>query len=135
MKRMMIAGVFALMLVPTLAPTLAGAQARAPMSVQTFLTKVEALKAKGMMAMFSPDIKLIKAEVTTAAAQLKAEKEAREAAGRPPLACPPKAEGKNKMGSDEFLAAMKAIPPAQRGMSLKDGLSRVIVAKYPCPRG
>ena len=131
MKRIIIAGVVASML----APTLSVAQTRAPMSVQTFLTKVEALKAKGMMAMFSPDIKLIKTEVTIAAAQLKAEKEAREAAGKPPLACPPKAEGKNKMGSDEFLAAMKAIPPAQRGMSLKDGLSRVIVAKYPCPRG
>ncbi|MEG3087669.1 hypothetical protein [Sphingomonas sp. PB4P5] len=129
MKRMMMLGVVLAL------PTAATAQARTPMSVQTFLNKVEALKGKGMMAMFSSDVKLIKAEMATAAAQLQAEKKAREAAGRPPLACPPKPDGKNKMGSEEFLTTLKTIPPAQRGMSLKDGLSRVIVAKYPCPRG
>ncbi|MFC3579794.1 hypothetical protein [Sphingomonas hylomeconis] len=129
MKRM-------IMLAAALAvPAAATAQVRAPMSVQTFLSKVEALKAKGMMAMFSPDVKLLKAEMATVAAQLQAEKKAREAAGKPPLACPPKSDGKNKMGSEEFLTALRTIPPAQRGMSMKDGLSRVIVAKYPCPQG
>ena len=131
MKHVMLLGAAATLALP-LAAT---AQARAPMSVQTFLTKVEALKAKGVMAMFSPDVKVIKAEMATVAAQLQAEKKAREVAGKPPLACPPKPDGKNKMGADEFLNTLKTIPPAQRGMSLKDGLSRVIVAKYPCPRG
>ena len=131
MKHVMLLGAAATLALP-LAAT---AQARAPMSVQTFLTKVEALKGKGMMAMFSPDVKVIKAEMATVAAQLQAEKKAREVAGKPPLACPPKPDGKNKMGADEFLNTLKTIPPAQRGMSLKDGLSRVIVAKYPCPRG
>jgi hypothetical protein len=116
-------------------PVAAAAQVRAPMSVQTFLNKVEALKSKGMMAMFSPDVKLIKAEMAIAAAQLQAEKKAREAAGKPPVACPPKTEGKTKMGSEEFLAAMRAIPPAERRMSLKAGLERVIVTKYPCRPG
>jgi hypothetical protein len=116
-------------------PAAATAQGRAPMNVQTFLAKVEALKAKGMMAAFSSDLKLIKAEMAAASAQLVSEGKARKAAGKPPLACPPNPNGKNKMGSEEFLASMKAIPPAERGMSLKDGLSRVIVAKYPCPRG
>jgi len=129
MKRLMMLGA------ALAVPLAAAAQVHAPMSVQTFLTKVEALKAKGMMAMFSPDVKLIKAEVATASAQLQAEKKARAAAGKPPVACPPEVNGKTKMGSEEFIGALKAIPPAQRGMSLKDGLSRVIVTKYPCPRG
>lgn len=106
---------------------------RTPMSVQTFLDKVEALKKKGVMAMFSPDIRVIKTEMQTVSQQMQAEKKAREAAGKPPIACPPKnPDGKTRMGAEEFLAALRTIPPAQRGMSMKDGLTRVIVAKYPC---
>ena len=108
---------------------------RAPMSVQTFLDKVEALKKKGVMAMFSSDVGLIKTEMQTVSQQMQAEKKAREAAGKPPIACPPKNDGKTRMGAEEFLAALRAIPPAQRGMSMKDGLTRVIVAKYPCRKG
>lgn len=108
---------------------------RAPMSVQTFLDKVDALKKKGVMAMFSPDVGLIKAEMQTVAQQMQAEKKAREAAGKPPIACPPKSDGKTRMGAEEFLTALRTIPPAQRGMSMKDGLTRVIVTKYPCRKG
>ena len=115
-------------------PAMAQGQQR-PISVQTFLDKVDGLKKKGMMAMFSPDVALIKAEMKTVAAQMQAEKKAREAAGKPPLACPPKPDAKTRMGSEEFVNALKAIPPAQRGMSMKDGLTRVMVTKYPCRKG
>jgi hypothetical protein len=120
----------AAMLTLMVSPAMAAPQR---MSVQSFLSKVAALKQKGMMALFSPDISLIKAEAKTATAELKAEAKAREAAGKPPIACPPKG-GQNKMSSTEFVKAMETIPPAERGMSFKDGLSRVIVAKYPCRR-
>ncbi|WP_260597678.1 hypothetical protein [Sphingomonas endolithica] len=120
----------AAMLALTASPAIAAAPR---MTVQTFLTKVAALKQKGMMALFSPDVSLIKAEAKTATVELKAEAKAREAAGKPPIACPPKG-GQNKMSSTEFVKAMETIPVAERGMSFKDGLSRVIVAKYPCRR-
>ena len=102
------------------------------MTVQTFLDKVAGLKRQGMMALFSPDVGLIKTEMKAAGTELKAEAAARKAAGRPPIACPPADKNARKMGSDEFIAALEAIPPAQRGMSIKDGLSRVIATKYPC---
>jgi hypothetical protein len=120
----------AAMLTLTVSPAMAAPQR---MSVQSFLSKVAALKQKGMMALFSPDISLIKAEAKTATVELKAEAKAREAAGKPPIACPPKG-GQNKMSSTEFVKAMETIPAGERGMSFKDGLSRVIVAKYPCRR-
>lgn len=107
----------------------------APMSVQTFLDKVDGLKKKGVMAMFSPDVGLIKAEMQTVAQQMQAEKKVREAAGKPPIACPPRSDGKTRMGAEEFLTALRTIPPTQRGMSMKDGLTRVIVMKYPCRKG
>ena len=128
MKRMMTAAAAVALLLPGVA------QAQR-MTVQTFLNKVDALKKKGMMAMFSSDVSLIKSEVKIATTQLQAEKKAREAAGKPPLACPPQPDGKNKMGSQEFMAALQAIPPAQRGMSLKDGMTRVFITKYPCRKG
>ena len=103
------------------------------MSVQTFLAKVAALKEKGMLAMFSPDAKLLQNEMKVVADEMKADKTAREAAGRPPLACPP--ADRKKMGSEEFIKSMEAaVPPAQRGIPLKQGFIRMMAAKYPCPR-
>lgn len=129
MKRMMMFGVVATTL---LFPVAANAQT---MSIGTFLTKVEALKSKGMLAVLSPDVKLIKSEMKVAATQMKAEADARKAAGKPPLACPPTDKNAKKMAGDEFLSALKAIPPEKRGMSVKDGLSYVLVTKYPCHKG
>ena len=36
------------------------------------------------------------------------------------------------MNADEMITGLSAIPPAERGMSLKDGFTRVIVKHYPC---
>ncbi|KQM62756.1 hypothetical protein ASE75_14155 [Sphingomonas sp. Leaf17] len=104
--------------------------ANAAMDVNTFLTKVAALKAKGMRALFSSDIGLLKREAGAAVTQIDAEKKARAKAGQPPLYCSP--EGK-KMSSDEMIAGLQEIPAAQRGMSLKDGFLRVIARRNPCP--
>lgn len=129
MKRKMMFGAMATAM---LFPVTAHAQS---MTIGTFLTKVEALKAKGLLAALSPDVKLIKSEMKFAATQMKAEADARKAAGKPPIACPPTDKNAKKMGGDEFLGALKAIPPEKRGMSVKDGLSYVLVKKYPCPKG
>lgn len=106
------------------------ATANAAMDVATFLAKADALKAKGVRALFSSDLKVIKSEIATASAQLQAEKAARDKAGLPPRSCPPKGA---KMGAEDFMAQMRAIPAAQqRTMPLKDGILWVAQRKYPC---
>ena len=101
------------------------------MPVSTFLAKANALKAKGAMALFSSDIKLLKKEVTDAAAQLREERAAAVKAGRKPAYCPPAA--KTSLDSKELLAYLRSIPPARRGMQVRDGLRGLFARKYPCP--
>ncbi len=103
--------------------------ADAAMDVNTFLAKATVLKAKGPMALFSSDLSLLKHEAGLATAQISADKKARAAAHQPPLYC---ARDDERMGANEMLAGLAAIPPAERGMSLKEGFLRVIVKRYPC---
>lgn len=105
----------------------AGASA---MTVAEFLAKADALQAKGVGALFSGDLKLLKTEVTSAGKALRAEQAAAVKAGRKPTACLP---AKAATNSDELLAYFRAIPPAQREMSVKDGFAGLIRKKYPCP--
>lgn len=100
------------------------------MDVATFLAKADALKAKGPMALFSSDIGVLKGEAKKATDAYLANKAARAAAGKPPIVCAP--PGARKMGSDEFLTSLRAIPPAQRSISLTEGMTRVLQRKYPC---
>ena len=101
----------------------------AAMDVNTFLAKATALKAKGPMALFSSDLGLLKREAGAATAQISADKKARAAAHEPPLYC---AADDQRMSADEMLTGLSAIPPAERGMSVKDGFLRVIEKDYPC---
>ncbi len=105
------------------------APASATMTVETFLAKVAALKAKGPLALFSGDIGLLKRESNAAIANIAADKKARAAAGKPPLYC---ASDKTRMSSNEMIAGLQAIPPSERRMPLQDGFMRVIAKKYPC---
>ncbi len=117
---------------------LAGALALAPvgaaqaqtMTVATFLGKVDALKKKGPMALFSSDIKVLKGEVQTSAKQLRAEQAAAQKAGRKPATCMPE---KATTDQKELLAYFEAIPPAQRGASVKQAFASLMRKKYPCP--
>lgn len=112
------------------AAVLLASPAVAAMDVATFLAKADALKAKGPLALFSGDLKRLKAEMAAAGQQLKAEKAARDKAGLPPRSCPPKGA---KMDANAFLDEMRKIPAAeQRTMQLKDGLLWVGRRKYPC---
>ena len=105
------------------------APAGAAMTVGEFLAKANGLRSKGPMAVFSGDLGLLRREMTGVAQQLKAEGEQRRAAGLPPRACPPKGV---KMGPTELMSAMNAIPPAERGISLKDGFVRAMATRFPC---
>lgn len=99
------------------------------MSVDQFLAKANALKAQGMMALLSPDVGVLKAEMADAVQALKAEKAARKAAGQPPRVCAP--EG-TKLTQNEMLGSLAALPAAQRAGSLKDGVSQVMRNRFPC---
>lgn len=102
------------------------------MTVAVFLEKADALKSRGALAMFSSDLRLLKGEVQTAAAAVRAERLAAERAGRRPAFCPP--GGRGRFDSDELLRHFHAIPPAQRArMEVRDGLRSLLVRKYPCP--
>lgn len=102
---------------------------QATMTVGEFLVKANALKAKGMMALFSSDLRLLKRESADATAALRAEKQARTVAGRPQPYCVPSG---TKMGANQMITDLNAIPPAERGMTLKDGFARVLSKRYPC---
>jgi len=100
------------------------------MPVSQFLGKAEALEKKGMRALFSSDIGVLKAEVMNSGKQLRAEQEAALKAGRKPATCLPK---KAQMNSNELLAYLRAIPPAQRNMPIKAAFAGLMRKKYPCP--
>ncbi len=100
------------------------------MDIATFLSKADALKKKGVMALFSSDLQNLKSEVENAGAQLHAERIAAQKEGRKPAYCPPSKSGLN---SHELLAHFRTIPPAQRGrMQVKEGLRDLVAKKYPC---
>ena len=97
------------------------------MSVATFLAKADALQARGMTAMFSSDIGLLKGEIGAASTAFRA-----DAASRAPRSCPPP-KGQAKMSSDDLITAFRAIPPAQRAtMTVQRGFSDFMVKRYPC---
>jgi hypothetical protein len=118
------------LLAAALAVALAGA-AEAAMPLPVFLQKAEALEKKGMLALFSSDLGLLKNEVHAATEALRAERLAARAAGRAQAYCPPRDSG--SMTSDALLAALRQIPPAQRAhMDVKDGMRTILARKFPC---
>lgn len=98
------------------------------MSVNEFLTKAHALKAKGIFALASSDYRLLKGEVEKISTDYRARVAAERKAGHKPESCPPAA----KMGSNEFLAEVEKVPPAQRGMSMESFFSQMMKRRYPC---
>jgi hypothetical protein len=99
------------------------------MTVAVFLEKADALKARGMMAMFSSDVGVLKGEVRGAASALKAENVAARQRGRA-LYCAPE---QVRMSSTELLTFFRSIPPATRARTeVRDALRAYLVRRYPC---
>jgi hypothetical protein len=105
------------------------APASAAMTVGTFVAKAQALRANPLAAIASPDLGLLRAEAQAATAQLKAERDARKAAGKPPIACPPPGQS---IGILEMVDGLAALPPADRRLPLKDGYAKVFAKRFPC---
>jgi hypothetical protein len=100
------------------------------MDVATFLTKADALEKKGMLALLSSDLTLLKTEVQNAATALRAERIAAEKAGRKRTYCN---TGNVALSEKDILAAMRAVPPARRrSTQVKDALRTYMVRRFPC---
>ncbi len=95
------------------------------MSVAAFLEKADALEARGALAVFSPETKLLQRESQAAFIAW-----AQQA--RPPVACPPK--GKKFQGdAKDFLAMMRAVPVNERSrISVRETFRREWNSRYPC---
>ena len=101
------------------------------MTVETFLAKADALKAKGLLSIGSSDIALLRQEVMTASDAYRARLAADAVAGRKPTSCPPP-RGTAKISSNDILAEFKALPPAKRKISVQTAFSAMMERRYPC---
>ena len=105
--------------------------AASAMPVSTFLVKADKLKAKGPLALFSGDVKLLMNQVKSDAAALRAERVAAKSTGKAPAFCPPDAGA--KLSDKDVLAAMQAVPaPRRASTTTRDALKAFMVRRYPC---
>lgn len=121
---------------PTLLAVLAAGLIAAPahaaggdMSVAAFLSKADALKAKGAMALFSPDIKVLQAEGQAAGEAYRSRLVSERAAGKP-SSCPPKGA---KVSSDQVLSHLRTYPaPARPRVTMRSAMADFFIKTYPC---
>lgn len=105
--------------------------AAAEMSVSSFLTKTEALKAKGILALGSPDLGLLRDEVKRATISYRDTIKDAKAKGKKPHSCPPE---KTKMNSDELITHFKTVPQGQaKRVSVRAAFFDMMKKRYPCP--
>ena len=99
------------------------------MSVAAFLAKVSALKAKGLGAMFSSDIGLLKSEAMAAGKGYRDRLRLERAAGHP-SSCPPTP---TKVGQDMWLNHLNSYPSSARGsVSLNRAMADMFAKNWPC---
>lgn len=99
------------------------------MSVATFLAKADALKARGIMALGSSDIGLLRTEGQAAGQAYKLRLEAERKAGKP-SSCPPKG---TRPSSDQIMAHLRTYPePARPRTTMKAAIADYFIRTYPC---
>lgn len=99
------------------------------MSTAEFLDKVDALKAKGPFALFSPDRHLLEqvGEAATDAWQAQV-----APPGAPRNACPP--PGPLNLSSGQFLGLLRAVPPGRRATtSVTEAVTTGLNRRFACP--
>lgn len=123
MKRLMAAIGLALLASPALAVP-------GDMSVATFLTKADALRAKGPLALLSSDMNLLKTEGTAAGQAYRAQLAQERTQGRP-SSCPPQG---TRISSDQLLAHLRAYPaPARPRTTMRTAMADYFIKTFPCP--
>jgi len=109
-------------------PVAASAQS---MNAENFFQKAAALQRKGMMAMFSSDVKLLMKEAKIAGETARAQRLATQKSGGKPRYCPP--PGSQRLGSDEFIQRLGAIPRVDRlKINMLEAMIRILAVKFPC---
>lgn len=114
-----------------LAATPLGAAIAQTMNAESFHQRAVKLQKKGAMALFSrSEIKALMKEGQAAAKRAREQRLATLKAGGKPRSCPP--EG-SRMGSDEFMQRLGAIPQAERArIDMTEATIRILATKYPC---
>jgi hypothetical protein len=111
-------------------PAMASAQS---MNAETFFQKANALQRKGMMALFSSDVKKLMKEAKAAGERARAQRLAALKAEQKPRYCPP--AGSQRMGSDEFMQRLGALPRTDRmRIDMTEAMIRILTVKFPCSR-
>lgn len=100
------------------------------MKVETFLAKADALKAKGVLALASSDIGVLKAEGKAAGEVYRARIKSDKAKKLPPHSCPPP---KAALKSDDLLAHFRTYSATQRKqISVNTAFAEMMKKRYPC---
>jgi hypothetical protein len=109
------------------------APAAQAMSVAEFLDRAHKLQARGLLAPFFADFKLLKAEMKGITRGYRAELAAAKSAGRAPHSCPPaKGTPAAKIKPEELLKELERIPAGQRDMSMKTAFYGFMKKRFPC---
>ncbi len=118
-------------LVVATAVLIPGAASAQSMVAETFFQKAQALQRKGMMAMFSSDVKKLMKEAKAAGETARAERLAALKAKLQPRYCPP--PGAQRIGSDEFMQRLGALSRADRlRIDMTEAMIRIMASKFPC---
>ncbi len=100
------------------------------MSVATFLAKAEKLQAKGMMALMSSDIGVLKAEANAAGAKYRSMLKSDAANKRPPHSCPP---AKARFNSNDLMKHLKSYTTEERQKTnITTATADMMKKRYPC---
>lgn len=107
----------------------APATAQQPVTVANFLARANALKAKGIAALFSSEIKTLRDLGSAAGVEYRARLAKERAAGKP-SSCPPP---KTQINSDQFLAHLESYPALVRERTtLATAVGDLFARKWPC---
>lgn len=101
------------------------------MTVAEFVRRADAVMARGLLALTSPDVPVLRAEVRGAIQALRTQEEAARSRGRrPPFCLPPRG---TQIDPFQLLAQLRALPPAQqRRLEVREALRPIAARQFPC---
>lgn len=116
-----------------LAVSLAAPAAAQQMNAEEFHRRATSLQKKGGRALLAMgEIRALTREVRTAGELIRARRIAAEKAGEKPRYCPPKGSSR-RMGSEEFMSRLSAIPrPERQAIDMAEAMNRILATKHPC---
>lgn len=116
-----------------LAVTIAAPAIGQTMNADDFHRRASALQKKGSRALLAVgEIRALTREVRAAGELIRARRIAAEKAGERPRYCPPRGANR-RMGSEEFMARLSAIPqPERRMIDMAEAMNRILATKHPC---